>query len=186
MAAQDAILFRVLGPVGAETDGRALHLGPPLQRTLLGALVLHHDEVVPVDTLVDMLWGEHPPRTAAHSLQSYVSGLRAVLGPDRIETRPPGYLLHATPDEVDADRFDHTVEAAATALAAGDAKRALALLDTRSTGGAAHRWPTSPTTGRSPGTSPASRNCTCARWSAGSPPSSPSAAPTPHCRSSNG
>jgi basic membrane lipoprotein Med (substrate-binding protein (PBP1-ABC) superfamily)/DNA-binding SARP family transcriptional activator len=129
MAAQDAILFRVLGPVGAETDGRALHLGPPLQRTLLGALVLHHDEVVPVDTLVEMLWGDHPPRTAAHSLQSYVSGLRVVLGPDRIETRAPGYLLHATADEVDADRFDHTVEAAATALAAGDAGRASALLD---------------------------------------------------------
>jgi DNA-binding SARP family transcriptional activator len=129
MAAQDAIRFRVLGPVGPETDGRALHLGPPLQRTLLGALVLHHDEVVPVDTLVETLWGDHPPRTASHSLQSYVSGLRAVLGPDRIETRPPGYFLHATPDEVDADRFDHTVEAATAALAAGDARRALALLD---------------------------------------------------------
>jgi DNA-binding SARP family transcriptional activator len=129
MAAHDGMLFRVLGPIGAEADGRALRLGPPLQRTLLGALALHHDEVLPVDRLVATLWGDHPPRTAPHSLQSYVSGLRSVLGPDRIETRAPGYVLHAADDEVDADRFDHTVEAATADLAAGDGRRALALLD---------------------------------------------------------
>jgi basic membrane lipoprotein Med (substrate-binding protein (PBP1-ABC) superfamily)/DNA-binding SARP family transcriptional activator len=129
MATQDGMLFRVLGPIGAEADGRALRLGPPLQRTLLGALALHHDEVLPVDRLVETLWGDHPPRTAAHSLQSYVSGLRSVLGPDRIETRAPGYVLHAADDEVDADRFGHTVEAAIADLAAGDGRRTLALLD---------------------------------------------------------
>jgi DNA-binding SARP family transcriptional activator/basic membrane lipoprotein Med (substrate-binding protein (PBP1-ABC) superfamily) len=129
MAARDGMLFRVLGPIGAEADGRVLRLGPPLQRTLLGALALHHDEVLPVDRLVETLWGDHPPRTATHSLQSYVSGLRSVLGADRIETRAPGYVLHAADDEVDADRFGHTVEAATAALVAGDGRRTLALLD---------------------------------------------------------
>jgi DNA-binding SARP family transcriptional activator len=115
---------------GVETDGRALRLGPPLQRALLGALVLHHDEVLSADALAGALWGDHPPRTASHSLQSYVSGLRSVLGQDRIETRAPGYVLHATADEVDASRFEHDVEVGSAALAAGDAEQALTRLDT--------------------------------------------------------
>jgi DNA-binding SARP family transcriptional activator len=114
-----------LGGVGSN----AAAAGPQLERTPLGALVLHRDEVLSVAALIDILWGDHPTRTASHSLQTYVSGLGSILGPDRIETRPPGYVLHATPDEVDVDRFDHTVEAATAALAAGDARHALALLD---------------------------------------------------------
>ena len=103
------MLFRVLGSVEVEADGGPLPVGPPRQRALLGALVLHRGEAVPPGRLVDAVWDGDPPRTAAHSVQSYVSGLRSVLGAERIETRPSGYVLHTSCDEVDACRFERLV-----------------------------------------------------------------------------
>jgi basic membrane lipoprotein Med (substrate-binding protein (PBP1-ABC) superfamily)/DNA-binding SARP family transcriptional activator len=125
----EATLFRVLGPVEVDVDGHRLGLGPPLQRTLLGVLALHHDEVLPTDRLTELLWGEHPPRTAGHSLQSYVSGLRSIIGPDRIETSTPGYLLHADDREIDACRFESLVTEAIRARDGGDARTAVGLLE---------------------------------------------------------
>jgi basic membrane lipoprotein Med (substrate-binding protein (PBP1-ABC) superfamily)/DNA-binding SARP family transcriptional activator len=129
MTVETETLFRVLGPVGVDADGRRLRLGPPLQRTLLGTLVLHHDEVVSTSGLIEALWGDQPPRTASHSLQSYISGLRAVLGADRIETRPPGFVLHARPDEIDACRFECAVREATESLHAGHARDAASRLE---------------------------------------------------------
>ena len=52
---------------------------------------------MPLDRLITLLWGEGAPRTALHSIEIYVSGLRRALEPlgasDVIVTRPPGYLL---------------------------------------------------------------------------------------------
>jgi basic membrane lipoprotein Med (substrate-binding protein (PBP1-ABC) superfamily)/DNA-binding SARP family transcriptional activator len=125
----EATLFRVLGPVEVDVDGHRLGLGPPLQRTLLGVLALHHDEVLPTDRLTELLWGEHPPRTAGHSLQAYVSGLRSIIGPNRIETSTPGYLLHADDREIDACRFESLVIEAIRAMDGGDARTAVGLLE---------------------------------------------------------
>jgi basic membrane lipoprotein Med (substrate-binding protein (PBP1-ABC) superfamily)/DNA-binding SARP family transcriptional activator len=125
----EATLFRVLGPVEVDVDGHRLGLGPPLQRTLLGVLALHHDEVLPTDRLTELLWGEHPPRTAGHSLQAYVSGLRSIIGPDRIETSTPGYLLHADDREIDAYRFESLVIQAIRAMDGGDARTAVGFLE---------------------------------------------------------
>ena len=61
-------------------------------------LVLHAGNVVSTDALIDGLWGERPPATAAKSLQVYVSRLRKALGENAIVTRSPGYLLDATPE----------------------------------------------------------------------------------------
>jgi two-component SAPR family response regulator len=98
--------FAVLGPVAVRHDGRELPLGGPKQRGLLAILLLHANEVVSRDRLIDGLWGERPPPTAAHTLDNYVSRLRKALGEARLSTRPPGYMLRVEGDELDLDRFE--------------------------------------------------------------------------------
>ncbi|HEY7076322.1 MAG TPA: winged helix-turn-helix domain-containing protein, partial [Solirubrobacteraceae bacterium] len=68
--------FRILGPFEVLEDDRRLVLGGPRQRALLAILLLHRGEVVSSDRLIDELWGERPPATAAKTLQGYVSHLR--------------------------------------------------------------------------------------------------------------
>ena len=103
------IEFRVLGPMEVVDGGRPLELGGPKQRTLLAALLVHANEVVSAERLIDALWDEQPPETAHAALQVHVSQLRKVLGRDRIVTRAPGYLLRVEGDELDLERFEHLV-----------------------------------------------------------------------------
>jgi DNA-binding SARP family transcriptional activator/tetratricopeptide (TPR) repeat protein len=112
----------VLGPVEAWDDGRELALGPVRQRALFALLHLNAGDVVSTDRLIDGLWGERPPASAAKLVQGYVSQLRRALPPETIVTRAPGYLLR--PGETDAAEFeglvdrarDETPEDAATTL----------------------------------------------------------------------
>ncbi|HEY8236397.1 MAG TPA: BTAD domain-containing putative transcriptional regulator, partial [Gaiellaceae bacterium] len=62
------------------------------------------------DRIVDALWGEQPPRTAATSLQNFVSQLRKLLGADVVVTKPPGYQLRIAPEQLDLERFTRLVE----------------------------------------------------------------------------
>ncbi|MDT4919552.1 MAG: hypothetical protein QOI15_454, partial [Pseudonocardiales bacterium] len=107
--------FRILGPFEVVEGGRPLALGGPKQRALLAILVLRRDGVVSSDRLIDLLWGERPPATAAKTLQGYVSNLRKALGADVIVTRGGGYQLMAAPEQVDAERFERLVAEAARA-----------------------------------------------------------------------
>jgi DNA-binding SARP family transcriptional activator len=78
------------------------------QRALLALLVLHANEVVSRDRIIDELWGERPPATVAAALNVYVSKLRKVLGGAAdgvLHTREPGYVLRVAPGQLDADRF---------------------------------------------------------------------------------
>ena len=73
---------------------RALSLlGGRKQRSVLALLLLEAPRPVPTDRLIDVLWGEQPPRTAATSLQNFVSQLRKTLGSDVLVTKAPGYAL---------------------------------------------------------------------------------------------
>jgi DNA-binding SARP family transcriptional activator len=98
--------FLVLGPVEARVDGTVVALPRRQQRALLAALVVHAGEVVSTDRLVDDLWGEDPPTSAVGSLQNAVWQLRKALGPDRVVTKAPGYLLAADLETIDARRFE--------------------------------------------------------------------------------
>jgi DNA-binding SARP family transcriptional activator/class 3 adenylate cyclase len=129
--------FRILGPLEILDDqGQRLALGGAKQRALLAVLLLHAGQVVAVERLVDELWGEDPPDTAAHSLQVYVANLRKVLEPTRtkrsaggvLQTRPPGYLLQVGPEELDLARFERLAGQGRAALAAGDPAGAARLL----------------------------------------------------------
>jgi DNA-binding SARP family transcriptional activator/tetratricopeptide (TPR) repeat protein len=97
--------FRILGPLEVcDEGGRTLDIGGK-QRALLALLLLNANEAVSTDRLIEDLWDGNPPDTAAKALQVYVSQLRKLLGRDRLQTRPPGYLLRVEPDELDVERF---------------------------------------------------------------------------------
>ncbi|MGE5460187.1 MAG: BTAD domain-containing putative transcriptional regulator, partial [Solirubrobacterales bacterium] len=116
--------FRILGPLEVVRDGSSVALGPGKQRAVLAVLVLHAGEIVATDRLIEEVWGEHPPRTAAHSIQIYVSDLRKALEPEGrsavIETRSPGYQLRTEPEAVDARRFERLVAEARDHAEHGD------------------------------------------------------------------
>ena len=95
--------FRLLGPLEVSDGARAVEIGGGKRRSLLALLLLHGNEVVSADRLIDELWGESPPPTAAKGLQVYVSQLRKELqnGADRdgdvLVTRANGYVLEIGP-----------------------------------------------------------------------------------------
>jgi DNA-binding SARP family transcriptional activator len=122
--------FRLLGPLEAVEDDRILALGGTKQRALLAVLLLHANQAVSNDRLIDEVWGESPPATAAKIVQIYVSRLRKQFGDERLLTRPPGYLLRVAPAELDLARFERLVAEARqedAAAAAAKLREALEL-----------------------------------------------------------
>jgi DNA-binding SARP family transcriptional activator len=121
------VQFRLLGPIEAQDGERRVELGRPKQRVLLAVLLVHANDVVSVDRLVEELWGEEPPPQAAASLQTYVSNLRRALEPGRparapsrvLVSQPPGYRLVVGAGELDAARFAALAEEGHRLLEAG-------------------------------------------------------------------
>jgi predicted ATPase/DNA-binding SARP family transcriptional activator len=122
--------YRILGPFEVVGGGRSLPLGSRQQRVLLAILLVRRNELVTVDELADLLWGEAPPGAARNTIQTYVSRLRRALPPlppggkPILETREPGYLLRVQPGELDADRFARLSTEGRRALGEGDAETA--------------------------------------------------------------
>src|SRR5918994_3429265 len=88
--------YRILGPLQVSDGARELAIGQGRQRALFAYLLLHANEVVSRERLVDELWGEHPPSTAGAMVHNHVSSLRKVFaaaGPVALETRGHGYRL---------------------------------------------------------------------------------------------
>ncbi|MDX6567478.1 MAG: hypothetical protein QOH15_56, partial [Gaiellales bacterium] len=127
--------YTVLGPLAVWHDGRRVPLGSRKQRAVLAILMLRANEVVTPDALIDELWGGQAPASAAHTLQVYVSRLRAALrasgAPDDVlVTRSSGYMLRIGFGELDLDRFDRLAAEGRRALEAGSAERAAEKLAT--------------------------------------------------------
>ncbi|WP_169807331.1 AfsR/SARP family transcriptional regulator [Herbidospora cretacea] len=118
--------FRVLGTLEVRSDGhRVVRLGAAKQRVLLAVLLLHVNRPVHVDRLVDALWPQRPPRTAAVALRTYVSALRQVLGlagraeTPLLSTVPSGYEIRLTAADLDLLTFEDLAAQGRRALTAG-------------------------------------------------------------------
>ncbi len=108
------LVFRVLGPLAVEADGRSVPVGGARQRAILALLALNPDRVVPVDTLIDVVWNGRPPSTARTQVAICVAALRkafkaAGVEDDVIVTAHPGYLLETSRHEVDWVEFTRLV-----------------------------------------------------------------------------
>jgi predicted ATPase/class 3 adenylate cyclase/DNA-binding winged helix-turn-helix (wHTH) protein len=103
--------YRLLGPLEViGENGEAVALTGGRERVLLASLVLGGNQVVSTDRLVDALWGDDPPATAANALQVQVSKLRKKLsaaGADQsLSSAPQGYVIRTGPGEVDLEEFE--------------------------------------------------------------------------------
>jgi YVTN family beta-propeller protein len=121
--------FKLLGPLEVWDRGRPLALGGTKQRALLVILLLHANEAVSRDVLIDELWGARPPPSAPHTLETYVSRLRKTLHADRtgepvVVTRPPGYMLRVGFGQLDLHRFERLLDEGRRALATHTPTRA--------------------------------------------------------------
>jgi DNA-binding SARP family transcriptional activator/ABC-type branched-subunit amino acid transport system substrate-binding protein/DNA-binding beta-propeller fold protein YncE len=126
--------FLILGPLEIRDDGRTIKVDRGQPSALLALLLLNANERVSLDRIVDHLWPEDPPASAAKSVQVHVSRLRRALGgngsgaQDRIETRGSGYAITLKPGELDVERFRVLVAKAANEVAGGNVDGAAELL----------------------------------------------------------
>ena len=108
---------KILGPVEATVDGRAISLAGRKPRALLAILALNAGSAVSAERLIDGLWGDQPPASANKLVQLYVSQLRKALADcgdgAAIVTRRNGYELRVGPDAVDVGRFERLVASGA-------------------------------------------------------------------------
>jgi len=126
--AMSALWIRVLGPLEVVVNGAPVPVGAAQQRIVLECLALRANSVVTSDFLVETVWPEHPPAKPGPQLQVYLANLRRMLDPDRpkgvaserLASRPGGYVLTVTEDELDLLRFRPLVEAGELAVQAGD------------------------------------------------------------------
>lgn len=137
--------FRILGPLEVRDGSRPLALGGGRQRALLAILLLHRNEVVSTDRLIDELWGESPPLGARKTLRAYVSRLRRAIGASGASaatsgdsepnpghgvllTRGHGYVLEIEPGELDLHTFEWLVRKGRHAAETGNPTQAAILL----------------------------------------------------------
>jgi DNA-binding SARP family transcriptional activator len=123
----ECVEFRILGPLEVWDEGRPVRIGGAKERALLVVLLLHANESVSVDRLIDELWGAHPPATAKKSVQVRVAGLRRVLSDGMLLTRGGGYLIRLAADQLDLHGFERLVSDAGQVLANGDPGAAAAM-----------------------------------------------------------
>lgn len=128
--------FRILGPLVVLDEGRAITLGGSKQRALLALLLLHPNETLSTNRLIDELWGGRPPAKADKTVQMQISRLRKALAGQGgsashgvVVTRERGYELTLDPECLDAHRFDRLVAEGRGELAGGRPQRAVSALE---------------------------------------------------------
>jgi DNA-binding SARP family transcriptional activator/tetratricopeptide (TPR) repeat protein len=132
--AEGTVDFRILGAVELHVDDQPYGFGSPKERCVLAVLLYELGRPVATDTLVEHVWGMHPPESPRQSLYSYLSRLRKKLneaaGPGRatLRQRSGFYTLEADRGAVDLHRFRALREEAKTASGGGDDERAAELL----------------------------------------------------------
>ncbi|MEW2087454.1 AfsR/SARP family transcriptional regulator [Streptomyces sp. NPDC005283] len=125
----------VLGALAVRENGISVTPTAPKPRQVLALLALHADQVVPVASLTEELWGENPPRSARTTLQTYVLQLRELISTalksapaddrprsakDVLITSPGGYLLNSGGGSSDVREFERLAGLGYRAMDAGD------------------------------------------------------------------
>ena len=121
--------LRILGPLEALKGSQPVPLGGRKRRAVLAVLLLHANETLSNERLIDELWGESPPKGALKTLQVHVSRLRKELPEGMLATRGHGYELTLGAEDLDADRFERLLDEGRGELAAEHPRRALELLE---------------------------------------------------------
>jgi len=123
--------FRLLGPLEVRAGEDWQEIRAPKWRSLLAVLLIKAGQVVPVDVLINELWQDAAPETAANLVSIYVLRLRRLMGDTDgalLRTRAPGYQLRLGEAGSDLQVFEGLVHDGRRALAAGDAEGAAGLL----------------------------------------------------------
>jgi class 3 adenylate cyclase/DNA-binding SARP family transcriptional activator len=125
--------FRILGPLEALDGRQRIALGGTKRRAVLALLLLHANEPLSTDRMIDELWGDEPPAAAAKTLQVHISRLRKALGGgaprDVVVTRGHGYELQLDVEHLDARRFERLLAEGRSQLELRDPDAALAPLE---------------------------------------------------------
>jgi DNA-binding SARP family transcriptional activator len=124
----EGLWLAALGPLEAWRDGLPVSLGPPARRAVLGLLLMDPGVLVRQDTIIDALWGDSPPRTAAGLVQAHVSRIRRLLNSHNrfrgndgvIDSRGSAYRLSVSGTELDLLAFRDLATRAAAGRADGD------------------------------------------------------------------
>ena len=118
----ESVMFHVLGPLEVVAGGRRLRVGGTVPSRILTMLLLSPGQMLPVPRLVQAVWDEDPPATAAHQVRKAIGDLRQRIpdGPALILTDGPGYRLDVPPDRLDLNLFTSRLQRAREAL---DAQR---------------------------------------------------------------
>jgi DNA-binding SARP family transcriptional activator len=109
MSTLPSVELGVLGPLQVRQNGAPVTIPGAKPRAILTMLGLHNESVVPADTLIKLLWGDYPPRTAAKALQTHISSLRRTLGDGVVVTEGAGWTLDGP--QVDATRYKTAAKA---------------------------------------------------------------------------
>jgi DNA-binding SARP family transcriptional activator/tetratricopeptide (TPR) repeat protein len=104
------VKFRILGPLEVASADGIVEVGGAKRRALLALLLVHANQVVARDRLIDDLWAGSSRESATGTLQTYLSQLRKALQLESLRTRPGGYVLEVAPGELDALRFEFAVQ----------------------------------------------------------------------------
>lgn len=119
---------RLLGCIEVDVEGSAVRIGAAKARWLFAFLALHVGRSRSVESIIDALWGEHPPSSAPNLVQGYVSALRKIVGREHIRTTENGYALVIEDSAVDVVRFQELVRRARS-VGTSEPHAALKLLD---------------------------------------------------------
>ncbi len=126
-SAVDSLRVGVLGPMSVTRGDTAVVISSTMLRDLLGLLAMQPNQVISRDEIVDVLWGDDPPRTCLSLVHGYVAQLRTLLEPRRrpraeiqtVRLVRNGYRLELADDQLDVARFDALAAAGTEALSAG-------------------------------------------------------------------
>src|SRR5262245_58653052 len=122
-------MIRLLGPVDAFAGDEVRPVGSRHARTMLAALAVRAGQLVPTDELIDAVWGDGAPKTAAHALHVHASTLRKLTPVGLpIARRPGGYLLRVGPRQLDTEVFEDLAARGRAELSSGHAHDARELL----------------------------------------------------------